>query len=268
MRRALILFGLLAVPFLALAAAPDGMVTVPAGPFRMGAELAPEEKPVHSVKIPTFHMDRYEVTNAQYEKFIAAKGYATEKLWSKDGWAWRTKHEITEPLDWAGRKKILGDAFGKHPVVGVSFYEAQAFARFSKKRLPTEIQWEKAARGALERVYPWGDDATKGGPVGGGGKDRTYPVGSNARDKSPYGVMDLGSNVAEWTVSWYAPYPGSDHEDRNHGKKFRVVRGGSWRFDVPEKRRCAWRGYYRYGRPDRRAPFIGIRLVSDPKATK
>jgi len=267
-RRALVLIGLFVAPLAVLAAAPGGMVTVPSGSFRMGGEVAPEEKPVHSVTLPAFHMDRFEVTNAQFEKFIAAKGYATEKLWSKEGWAWRTDKEISAPHDWAERKKTLGAAFGDHPVVGVSYYEAEAYARFAKKRLPTEIEWEKAARGTAGRTYPWGDEANEGGPVGGGGKARTYRVGSNAKDESPYGVKDLGSNVAEWTSSWYGPYPGSDHEDPNHGKKYRVIRGGSWRYDVAEKRRGAWRGYFRYGKPTTRAPFIGIRLVSEVKAPK
>jgi iron(II)-dependent oxidoreductase len=245
----------------ALAAAGEGTL-VPAGPFRMGSNRVPDETPTHTVDVPAFRMDVTEVRNADYAKFIAAKGYAEKKWWSEAGWTWREKEGVTAPAGWEERKKELAEAFDDHPVVGVSYHEAEAYARFAGKRLPTEAEWEKAARGATGRTWPWGEEETGGGPVG-AAKTNTRPVGTNPKDKSAYGILDLGGNVAEWTSSWYGPYPGTEHESRHHGETYRVIRGGSWRFETPAKRRGAWRGYWRYGEPTARLPFVGIRLVED-----
>jgi formylglycine-generating enzyme required for sulfatase activity len=274
-RRPILVALLFALPALVLAApVPEGMVLVPAGPFTMGSDIDPEEKrpkvaqdetPTHQVTVPAFLMDRHEVTNGEFEKFMKAGGYAKKDLWSKDGWTWREANAITGPKDFKARKTALGDAFTKHPVVGVSYWEAEAYARFAGKRLPTEVEWEKAARGKGGRTYPWGEKPEAGGPVG-DPTTKTYAVGTNAKDRSANGVMDLGGNVAEWTSSWFAAYPESKHESPHHGKTYRVVRGGSWRFETAIKRRGAWRGYWRYGKPDARIPFIGIRLVKDVKA--
>jgi iron(II)-dependent oxidoreductase len=274
-RRPILLALLLALPAAVLAVpAPEGMVLVPAGPFTMGSDIDPEDKrpkvsrdetPAHEVKLPAFLMDRHEVTNGAYEVFMKAGGYAKKDLWSKDGWAWRESNGVAEPKDWKARRTALGEAFAKHPVVGVSYHEAEAYARFVGKRLPTEQEWEKAARGKGARVWPWGDDAESGGRPG-DATTKTYPVGGNPKDVSAHGIRDLGGNVAEWTSSWFAAYPGSEHESPHHGKTYRVIRGGSWRFETAAKRRGAWRGYWRYGKPDARIPFVGIRLVKDVKA--
>ena len=239
------------------------LVRIPAGAFKMGCvstKAASDEKPLHEVKVAEFSIARTEVTNGEYAKFIEAKGYATEKWWSKDGWAWREAAEVTMPDRWDQLQAELGDAFPSHPVVGVSYYEAEAYAAFVGMRLPTEAEWEKAARGTERvNVFPWGDDPEAGGPPG-GTNGRTRPVGTNEKDRSPYGLLDMGGNVAEWTSSWYAAYPGGA-EGPHFGQKYRVVRGGSWRFEVAHKRRVAWRGYFRYGNPDARSPMVGFRLA-------
>jgi iron(II)-dependent oxidoreductase len=246
----------------ALAAPPEGMVLVPEGTLRMGSDEGADESPVHEVRVKAFHMDIHEVRNAEFEKFLAAGGYDKKELWSDEGWAWRQKAGHEAPESWERRKKDLGDAFPSHPVTGVCFWEAEAYARFVGKRLPTESEWEWAARGKDGRKYSWGEDEEAGGPAG-APETRTRPAGSNVKDRTPEGVLDLGGNVAEWTASWYDAYPGSELESRYFGERYRVIRGGSWRWPSAFKRRGAWRGYWRNGKPDSRSSFVGIRLVKD-----
>jgi len=192
----------------------DIMIEIPAGPFTMGSDTGdPDEAPVHEVDLPAFEIDQLEVINADFAQFVEATGYQTDA--EKEG---RSKN-------WRD------DAEGKdnHPVVRVSWNDAVAYCEWLGKRLPTEAEWEKAARGTDGRTYPWGDewDPSKAN-VKETGLRGTAAVGSFGTGVSPYGVEDMAGNVWEWTADWYEPYPGSTYDSEYFGQKFQVVRGGGW----------------------------------------
>ena len=232
--------------------APDGaeMVLVPAGPFQMGSEDGEaDERPVHKVQLEAFYIDRLEVTHAQYAAFVQATGHRP-------------------PIDWPGGK--LPPALTNYPVVNVTWADADAYAKWAGKRLPTEAEWEKAARSTDGRVYPWGNDTNKKAASGKDALDprrregRTYPVGSFPDDVSPYGVVDLAGNVWEWTADWYAAYPGNHNLELEYGQKYRVIRGGGAidYYGKPSTRRCASRARsVPYGTYD----ALGFRCVKEAK---
>ncbi len=200
-------------------AIPEQMVTVPAGPFLMGSDSGePDEQPPHEVDLPAFEIDRFEVTNADFAQFVEATGYQTDA--EKEGLS-RIWRDAAEGKD-------------DHPVVYVSWNDAQAFCRWLGKRLPTEAEWEKAARGTDGRLYPWGNDYDPGKL---NGKDSgirgTAPVGSFPEGVSPYEIFDMAGNVWEWTADWYEPYPGCTFRSDYFGQKYRVLRGGGW-FETAE----------------------------------
>jgi formylglycine-generating enzyme required for sulfatase activity len=236
------------------------MILVPAGPFTMGTgageieRLASEfelartwvkkgyfgrEQPQHTVALPAFWIGRHAVTVAQFGEFVEAGGYREARYWTSCGWAWREAAGRHEPDHWHD-ETWTGD--GQLPVVGVSWYEAMAYCRWLGEatgrafRLPAEAEWEKAARGADARIFPWGDrfDAALCN-VRAGGLDRTVPVGrySPAGD-SPYGCAEMAGNVSEWTSTRYSPYPcvAGDGRDDPAGEAERVTRGGSWHSPV------------------------------------
>ena len=203
---------------------PNEMILVPGGEFIMGNDGNFDHSPAHTVYLDSFYMDKYEVTNAQYKEFIKAKGRAMPRHWENG----------TYP-----------EGKADHPVVYVSWEDADAYCRWFGKRLPTEIEWEKAARGTDARIWPWGNtfDVTKCNVESWEGSD-SKPVGSYPDGVSPYGVYDMAGNVWEWTDSWYDAYPGSDYTTTEFGKKLRVMRGGSWyHYDSlgPIGARCASR---------------------------
>ncbi len=190
------------------------MVAIPAGEFTMGSanEI---ERPPHPVSVAAFEIDKFEVTNEQFEKFVAETGYVTEAEEAGET-SWRY-YDKDKP---------------RHPVVKVTWNDAQAFCEWAEKRLPTEAEWEKAARGTDGRTYPWGNDwdVNKGNTKDAGYRGTTI-VGSFPSGGSPYGVMDMAGNVAEWTSDWFQPYPGypgGDGEAQYFGEKYRVIRGGGW----------------------------------------
>ena len=192
-------------------AAEAAMIVIPAGEFTMGSEHG-VERPPHTVFVDTFEMDQFEVTNQDFEKFVAKTGYVTDAEKAGDT-SWRF---------WAKGKP-------NHPVVKVSWNDAQSFCQWAGKRLPTEAEWEKAARGTDGRIYPWGNnwDANRVNAKESGYRATTI-VGSFPAGASPYGVMDMAGNVAEWTSDWYKAYPGSDFSSPYFGEKYRVIRGGGW----------------------------------------
>jgi formylglycine-generating enzyme required for sulfatase activity len=181
------------------------MVLIPAGAFQMGLPdddlLAEEhEKPVRRVELPAFWIDVHPVTNARFGRFLEADGYDEARWWHPMGWAWRQREAVREPAlwqqaEWAGPEQ---------PVAGVSWYEADAYARWAGKRLPTDAEWEKAARGTDGRRYPWGDEwpgperANFNNYVG-----HTTPVGLYPDGVSPYGCHDMAGNVNNWVADWY-----------------------------------------------------------------
>ena len=200
------------------------MVHIPEGPFMMGNNGRPsaegsgdeDEQPVHQVFVKSFYMDLYETTTAQYKRYIDAT-------------------HADPPVHW--KKGNIPPGLENHPVVYVSWNDADAYCQWAGKRLPTEEEWEKAARGTDQRHFPWGVQfdvkkantpqhwLSKGIDVR---KGSTMPVGSFEEGKSPYGLYDMAGNVYEWTSSWYLPYPGNEIPNIHYGKKNKVLRGGSW----------------------------------------
>ncbi|MBI5328563.1 MAG: formylglycine-generating enzyme family protein [Deltaproteobacteria bacterium] len=187
----------------------EDMVLVPGGEFTMGSnDWWPKSGPEHKVNLPAFYIDKYEVTNKRFKKFVDTTGYRPPDHWNNNK---------------------IPDAREEHPVVYVSWFDAEAFCRWDGKRLPTEAEWEKAARGADKRVFPWGDKFSRDkANTPQYGKEDTMPVASFESGKSPYGVYDMAGNVWEWTADWFKPYPGNTHADENYGEKYMSLRGGSW----------------------------------------
>ncbi len=192
---------------------PELMVEIPAGEFTMGNDTGDDdEKPAHTVTLEAFEIDLLEVTNADFAKFVEATGYQTEA--EKGG-----------EMGW----RAYAEGKDNHPVVKVTWNDANAYCQWLGKRLPTEAEWEKAARGTDGRTYPWGNewDPAKAN-VKESGFRGTVAVGSFGEGASPYGVLDMAGNVWEWTADWYQAYPGSTYQSEYFGEKFRVTRGGGW----------------------------------------
>jgi formylglycine-generating enzyme required for sulfatase activity len=197
-------------------------VLVPAGSFLMGSTLgANDEKPEHRVSGPAFEMDRFEVTNARYKACVDAGACAAPKL--------RASHLRPDYFD--------NDAFGEYPVIFVDHGQAETFCKAEGGRLPTEAEWERAARGVdAPRTFPWGDkapDCTLAN-MGGAGScvGDTDRVGRRPEGASPYGADDMAGNVWEWTSDWYAPdYYGKSAVQDPKGPatgRLKVMRGGCW----------------------------------------
>ena len=242
------------------------MVKVAAGEFTMGSDKGryDDEKPIHNVYLDEFMIGKYPVTNEEFKEFIEDGGYTDKEYWTDDGWEWRREKEISEPEYWRDGKWNRSN----FPVVGVSWYEAAAYANWLSKRtgknycLPTEAQWEKAAGGTDNREYPWGTDFdeklcnSRECRLG-----RTSPVGIFPNGKSPYGCMDLARNVYEWCSDWF----GEDYYKKSPAKNptgpsngsYHLMRGGCWGVGASDCR-AAYRYYYR---PVRRVPFVGFRLL-------
>ena len=215
---------------------PD-MVFIPAGEFQMGSNVGNlDEKPAHPVYLDAFYVDKFEVTNAQYKKFVDAN-----PEWQKDQIP-RIYHDGYYLAHWNGNDFLPEKE--NYPVVYVSWYAAMAYAQWAGKRLPTEAEWEKAARGGLiDKMYPWGDsiDATKSNYYDGTDKERT-PVGTYPANG--FGLSDMAGNVREWCLDVYNAgfYINSPRENPIAGtnsideiiknfinlKNNRVLRGGSW----------------------------------------
>lgn len=200
------------------------MVSIKGGLFMMGDNAGdPDERPAHEVTVADFQMDRFEVTNTLFEVFATATGYKTENEQNNKTQTWRT---------------FFTPDTANNPVVLVTWNDAVAYCEWVGKRLPTEAEWEFAARGADGRVYPWGNeyDASKFNGKASGIRG-TVHVGSYPAGASPFGVEDMAGNVWEWTADWYQPYPGGAASPF-FGEKFRVTRGGGW-FDENKQIRAA-----------------------------
>jgi formylglycine-generating enzyme required for sulfatase activity len=193
----------------------DPMVLVPAGKFLRGSNnRMPDEGPQYTAETRAFWIDKYEVTNLMYKQFIDATGRKSPSHF---------------------RNRTYPEGKVDHPVVFVSWYDAHDYCQWAGKRLPTDIEWEKAARGTSDdRDYPWGDDFDVNklnSPVRWESlnmKGDTTPAGSFEGGKSPYGVYDMSGNVWEWTDSWYTQYPGNTWPSENYGEQYKVLKGGSW----------------------------------------
>ncbi len=192
-----------------LDASTKGMVLIPAGEYTMGSnDWWPKSQPEHTRILDAFYMDLFEVTNRRYKEFVDATDYKHPKHWT-NGIIPR------ERLD--------------HPVTYVNWFDADNFCKWDSKRLPTEAEWEKAARGTDKRTFPWGDKfAKEKGNTPQYGHGDTMIVGSFPQGVSPYGVHDMAGNVFEWVNDWFQPYPGNSHADENYGELYKLIRGGSW----------------------------------------
>ena len=208
------------------------MVLVPAGEFWMGSDDKDDnEKPLHKVQVEAFYIDKYPVTNASFARFVEETGYVTEAEEANKGWIWQSEWREVQGACW---RRPTGPGSGiddrlDHPVVLVSWNDARAYCEWAGKRLPTEAEWEKAARGSDARKWPWGSewDPTRLNS-GERGHGTTTAVGYYTSGLSFYGISDMAGNVWEWVDEWYKPYPGSACKDDDFGEKYRILRGGSW----------------------------------------
>jgi iron(II)-dependent oxidoreductase len=242
----------------------DSTVVIPAGPFLMGTNFEradPQDHPQHSVRLPEYRIDKYLVTNAQYARFLAETGHRP-------------------PSTWKGGR--IPDGQLLYPVTLVNWYDARSYAQWAGKRLPTEAEWEKAARGGDGRRWPWGNamDPKRLNTyynVGSASNVDTYKEGV-----SPFGVFDMAGNVSEWVEDDFLPYEGSDApSDIFQGKvakvvtaedralklseqipvkqHYKVLRGGSWKSDP-----FSTAAYHRsYDWPNYASDFFGFRCATE-----
>jgi gamma-glutamyl hercynylcysteine S-oxide synthase len=260
-------------------------VLVPGGPFTMGTSTEPwaldNERPAHQVHVDAFFLDTAAVTNGDYAAFVDAGGYDDPRWWSPPGWAHRQHSGIEAPRFW---HRLDGSwwhrSFGvasplplQQPVVHVSFYEAEAYAAWAGKRLPTEAEWEKAARHdpatGRSRRYPWGDEEPTPEHANLGQRHLApAEAGAHPAGASPLGVHQLIGDVWEWTSSDFTPYSGfaafpyDEYSLVFFGADYKVLRGGSFGTDS-----VACRGTFRnWDYPIRRQIFAGFRCARDPAA--
>jgi serine/threonine-protein kinase len=217
---------------------PAGMISIPGGEYMMGRNDGNEfETPAHLVKVESFFIDEKEVTNEQYAEFV--------------------RQRRQPPKHWVDGQYASGEA--NLPVVNVSWYEARDYCEWRGKRLPTEEEWEFAARGKENRLYPYGNEwKPQFSNAREDGFNRPRTVGSYPDGASPFGVLDMAGNVAEWTATDYQPYPGSTAR-KDEGNK--VIRGGS--FNAPAKEQTATDRFFDF--PQRAYDYIGFRCAKSVK---
>ncbi len=240
---------------------PSAWVSVPAGDYPMGDAMHPAERPEHRVHLAAFQLARFPVTNAAFAEFMAAGGYQQQKLWLHEGWEYCQERQWQAPAFWGEATYRSGLDFPQDPVVGVSWYEADAFARWAGARLPTEPEWEAAARGLDGRCWPWGDTWQQDvANTAEAGHLTTTPVGAYPEGATPEGLLDMVGNVFEWTASLYQPYPYivSYHEDAPQSSLERSLRGCSFHHKGSYFSRAAYRFH---GAPHLRQSDIGFRLA-------
>ncbi len=201
------------------------MVLVPEGEFIMGTDrvdaenthmkigtvkpLYVDQHPERKTFLEDFYIDRYEVTNREFKRFVDETQF------------------VDVPENW--EDESFSEGKGDHPATNITWAQASAYAFWAGKRLPTEAQWEKAARGTDGRTFPWGNEYQKGDAnIEIDGDRETSAVGAYPRDVSPYGVYDMEGNVMEWTRDWYLPYPGSKFATERYGKQLKVLRGNAF----------------------------------------
>ena len=269
------------------AASPDqasvaGMVQFPGGNVEIGTDdrtaAYDNERSRHWVRLAPFCIDAAPVTNGEYQRFIAAGGYTTRDYWSEAGWKWLQECGARAPKHWSQVEggwvtRVMdrsGPVIPSHPVCHVCYYEAEAFARFAGKRLPSEFEWEAAAswdpKTGTKRTFPWGDEPASPelanvDQLGFG----TAPVGAYALNYSPIGCYGMIGDVWEWTSSDFLPYPGfesfpyREYSEAFFGSEYKVLRGGSW-----ATRPGAIRNTFRnWDYPIRRQIFSGFRCARD-----
>lgn len=223
------------------------MVGIPAGELAMGSDRGDDdEQPVHRIVIKAFYLDAFEVTVSRYAEFLASQ-------------------KSDPPFKW---NEALAGPHGNKPVTGVDWYDARDYCRWVGKRLPTEAEWEMAARGTEGRLYPWGDEHPTKGHVNAGqtkwrGYDTLTNVGRYELGKSRSGVYDLAGNLWEWVADWYDPayyqYSPRDNPPGPSVGPLKVMRGGAWNNDAKSIRSMNRAGYT----PDARRNDVGFRCAKD-----
>jgi iron(II)-dependent oxidoreductase len=257
------------------------MVEIGAGECRIGAAAAgfayDNERPCHRTDVRGYLIGRTPITNATYLTFVEGGGYERREWWSDEGWSWKEDYDITRPQCWTADLRSewrlcgLEPLHPDRPVVHISWFEADAFARAHAGRLPTEIEWEKAATWDQEQqtslLYPWGDDPLVPGlhanvdhRAGG-----TLPAGSLTDGASPAGVLGMVGDVWEWTSSnfmgydGFAPFPYPEYSQVFFGDQYKVLRGGAW----ATRPRVATPTFRNWDFPQRRQIFSGLRIAKD-----
>ena len=262
------------------ARAAQGEVLLPAATVRQGSLDAwayDNECPAHAVHVPDFFLDEHPVTNGDYAVFVDAGGYADARWWAPEGFAWMQAQDVRHPLHWrrgpggGWERRRFGwvEPLPKdEPVQHVCWYEADAYARWAGKRLPTEAEWERAAAGPEGRVYPWGEepvDATRANL--GGDTWAPAPIGSFPAGRTPEGIWGLLGDVWEWTSSpfggypGFAPFPYREYSEVFFGPEYRVLKGGAWA-SAPVAVRNSFRNW---DYPIRRHIFAGLRCARDAR---
>ncbi|MGB0389190.1 MAG: formylglycine-generating enzyme family protein [Ardenticatenaceae bacterium] len=272
----------------------DGMILlyVPKGEFLRGSKEADadanddgREYPQRSIYLDAFWIDQTEVTNEMFSRFVDETGHETHAEKEGTGWVYDASPDFWTRTDGANWQHPHGpdsnlDGLEKHPVVQISWNDAKAYCQWAGRRLPTEAEWEKAARGPHGRTYPWGNEDVadnllnlchKNCPWSGridsidDGYELTAPVGTYPDGASPYGALDMAGNVWEWTADWYDPDYYKDAPERNpQGPatgKHRAVRGGSWYFNETHFVRAGYRGR---DFPAFRFDLYGVRCARSP----
>lgn len=250
-----------------------------------------DEHPKRKIKLPAYLIDRNEVTTGQYRDFIAATGHKSPDYWYSNGFLFsmqmdkleRAPEDILRKLavgvlkvDLDTRKmdreqliQAIKEHYAKYaqiPVTFVSWNDADAYCKWAGKRLPTEAEWEKAARGKNGQEYPWGNDWR---PDAANTSESEWlfgaaPVGQYEDDVSPYGVNDMAGNVSEWTADWYQAYADSDFNSDKFGENFKVARGGGWSASGHYALEMYYRGAYRINlKPDHVYDDVGFRCARD-----
>jgi gamma-glutamyl hercynylcysteine S-oxide synthase len=259
-------------------------VLVPGGEFVMGTSAEPwaldNERPAHPVRVAPYVIDTVPVSNGDYLRFVTGGGYDDERWWSASGWAHRQQAGLTAPRFWEQEDGgWVRTRFGHReplpldePVMHVCFYEAEAYAAWAGKRLPTEEEWEMAARfdpsTGRTRRFPWGDESPGAQHANLGQRHlRPAPVGAYPAGASPLGVEQLIGDVWEWTSSDFKPYPGfqafpyDEYSLVFFGTDYKMLRGGSFGTDE-----VVARGTFRnWDYPIRRQIFAGFRCARDPR---
>jgi len=221
-------------------------------PFGFLDRLYIDERPKQSVYLPAYLIDKYEVTNKQYRQFLLASQREVPYSWIRNGLIFSRAQLASLPLEHLhdaatnrfrldmnvpamDRESLLTEMDkvnqerSRNPVTSVNWFDADAYCKWAGKRLPSEAEWEKAARGAKGLEYPWGNkwDTNKINSMSDNDEEPYSAVGSYPDDKSPYGVYDMAANVSEWVADWYDAYPDAPASDNKYfGEKQRVVRGG------------------------------------------
>lgn len=272
-------------------AAVAEMVMIPAGPFTMGSDIKPDdgkakeygstkpwyldEAPRRTVHLPAYEIDTFEVTNRDYRDFVMQHNYWIPNGWKENGYL--LQREVLMYADLERLRKLATDTFNLDldvtemtydpllealiahqahfdnlPVTSVTWFAARDYCKAQGKRLPSESEWEKAARGKGATEYPWGNDWDEmrlNIGTGDGWEEGVAPIGSYPKGVSSFGVHDMAGNVMEWTADWYQAYPGSDYESDDFGETVRVVRGGGWgglgHYVISHFYRTAYRFYLR-----------------------